>query len=90
MTAPYMDWENYPDNYDFLSEQEKKRILDYLNVGEKYCEERHNQERIGYVRELERGGIAARYDWAGDRGAWILADQERAEMEWDWRWQCSD
>lgn len=87
-----MDYENYPDNYDFLSDEEYNEILDYLNEGEPGYEDgqRCSQEHRDYAHELQQRGIAARYDWSGDRRQWILADYARAEAEEDWWWQCAD
>lgn len=87
--APSMDWGSYPDNYDFLTDDEKNEILEYLNGPDDY-NERFSEERRRYANDLQDRGIAVRWNWAGDRNKWILVDQFRAEMEWDWRWQCSE
>lgn len=77
-----MDLSLYPDNYDFLSEEEKNDILDYMNDDTIPVEDKH-----AYAQELENDGIMVGFDWAGDRGKWILVDYWRAEKEEDWRWQ---
>lgn len=80
----------YPANYDFLSEEEEREILDYLNEGDDW-RDHLTDEKKAYVAELQCDrGIACEYDWAGHRGEWFLATIDDAEMEDDWRWQCSD
>lgn len=92
----YIDWSKYPANYDWLNEEEKNEILEYLNVGDdnwKNREIRYNEERREYARKLyEERGIAVEWNWSGHtcRGRWILVDQWRAEEEWDWMLQCAD
>ena len=84
-----MDWDNYPLNYDFLSDEEKNEILGYLNSGNSW-QDHLAPEKKAYANALQGRGIAARYDWAGHRGQWFLATLNDAEMEEDWRIQCSD
>ena len=84
-----MDWENYPNNYDFLAEGEASEILSYLNAGSTW-QELLSPEKKAYARQLQERGIAARYGWAGHRGEWFLATVRDAEMEEDWRFQCAD
>ena len=84
-----MDWDNYPANYDFLTDAEKDEILGYLNSGEGWVDH-VTVEKKAYADELQERGIAARYSWAGHRGQWFLATIDDAELEDDWRQQCRD
>lgn len=84
-----MDYENYPDDYDFLDEGEYEEILAYLNDGDTE-DERYSDEHREYARELVSRGIAARWGWSGHRHEWILATYDDAEAEEDWWYQCAD